>query len=374
MLVWGKLIQKLRQKGVYEESFSMVPVQVKTMKIQAGVQVSRQGELRRHLKLWKCFGRLYLCCICTRKELQRSGTCRKAAKVISFNKHLENKTMYHAFIESLIADENVMDQGVVDLIKYKKRPHDDDDKYQDPLTRPDQGLKKRTTSKDAEPPKNPKLTGSSKSNTSSQPKSTGKPVQAKETIFEATDTDFPFNQGDDMGNTDGQPDVKTAPKAYWFKKPQRAPTHNPEWNKGKSVDNELISKLTKADLVGPVYNLLKGTCKSYVELEYNIEECYRSLFDQLDWNNPKGNHCTYDLSKPLSLQETRGRLTVLADLFFNNDLENLRGGNTDRKYTASITKTNAIKYDVEGIEDMVPKLWSPIKVDYDKHATLGISY
>ncbi|GJV50096.1 hypothetical protein Tco_1440308 [Tanacetum coccineum] len=51
----GKLIQKLRQKGVYEESFSrhaawiggkliqfmhttMVPVQVKTMKIQAGVQ------------------------------------------------------------------------------------------------------------------------------------------------------------------------------------------------------------------------------------------------------------------------------------------------------------------------------------------------
>ncbi|GJZ79286.1 hypothetical protein Tco_0644123 [Tanacetum coccineum] len=125
----------------------------------------------------------------------------------SFNKHLENKTMYHAFIESLIADENVMDQGVVDLIKYKKRPHDDDDKYQDPLTRPDQGLKKRTTSKDAEPPKNPKLTGSSKSNTSSQPKSTGK---------------------------------SAALKHDWFKKPQRAPTPDPEWNKGKSVDNEPV--------------------------------------------------------------------------------------------------------------------------------------
>ncbi|GJS39976.1 putative RNA-directed DNA polymerase [Tanacetum coccineum] len=54
----GKLIQKLCQKGVYKESFSkhvawiegkliqlmhttMVPVQVKTLKIQAGVQVSR---------------------------------------------------------------------------------------------------------------------------------------------------------------------------------------------------------------------------------------------------------------------------------------------------------------------------------------------
>ncbi|GJR51468.1 hypothetical protein Tco_1401989 [Tanacetum coccineum] len=62
------LIQKLHQKRVYEESFSrhaawikgkliqlmhttMVPKQVSTMKIQAGVQVSRPGELRRHLQL-----------------------------------------------------------------------------------------------------------------------------------------------------------------------------------------------------------------------------------------------------------------------------------------------------------------------------------
>ncbi|GJY12609.1 hypothetical protein Tco_0381918 [Tanacetum coccineum] len=29
------------------------------MKIQAGVQGSRQGELRRHIQLWKFFGRLY---------------------------------------------------------------------------------------------------------------------------------------------------------------------------------------------------------------------------------------------------------------------------------------------------------------------------
>ncbi|GJS56567.1 reverse transcriptase domain-containing protein [Tanacetum coccineum] len=128
-----------------------------------------------------------------------------------------------------------------------------------------------------------------------------------------------------------------------------------------------ISKLTKADLVGPVYNLLKGTCKSCVELKYNMEECYRALSDQLDWNNPEGNHYPYDLSKPLSLYESRGRLIVLADFFFNNDLEYLRGGCTDRKYSASTTKTKAAKYEIEGIEDMVTKLWSPIKVAYDKH-------
>nr|GEX05210.1 hypothetical protein [Tanacetum cinerariifolium] len=151
------------------------------------------------------------------------------------------------------------------------------------------------------------------------------------------------------------------------------PTPDPEWNKGKSVDNETtqnwlnnlantkksplsfddlmstpidlsafamnrlkISKLTKVDLVGPVYNLLKRTCISCVELEYNIEECYRALSDQLDWNNPEGNGCPYDLSKPLPLHESRGRLTDA-------------------------------KYEVEGIEDMLPKLWSLIKVAYDKH-------
>ncbi|GJY35452.1 hypothetical protein Tco_0420830 [Tanacetum coccineum] len=29
------------------------------MKIRAGIQVSRPGELKRQLQLWKCFGRLY---------------------------------------------------------------------------------------------------------------------------------------------------------------------------------------------------------------------------------------------------------------------------------------------------------------------------
>nr|GEW29665.1 hypothetical protein [Tanacetum cinerariifolium] len=39
-------------------------------------------------------------------------------------------------------------------------------------------------------------------------------------------------------------------------------------------------------------------------------------------------------------------------------------GSTKRKYTASTTKTKAAKYELKGIEDMVPKLWSPIKYGY----------
>ncbi|GJV43081.1 hypothetical protein Tco_1427617 [Tanacetum coccineum] len=296
----------------------------------------------------------------------------------SFSKHPANKTLYHALIESLIADENAIDQGVADLIKHKKRPHKNDDRDQDPPARPDQVLKKRKTDKDAGPLKNPKSTGSSKDTKRSQQKLTGKSVQAEEIVFEATDTDMPFNQGDDMGNTDEQPDVEVAPKADWFKNLKELlllilngikANHTLIDFSAFAMNRLKISKLIKVDLVGTVYNLLKGTCKSYVELEYNIEECYRALSDQLDWNNPKGNRCPYDLSKPLPLHEYQGRLTVLAD-FFNNDLEYLKGGSTDRKYTTSITKT---KYNVEGIEDMVPKLWSPIKVSkHDVYSTMRI--
>ncbi|GJU61557.1 hypothetical protein Tco_1243392 [Tanacetum coccineum] len=145
------------------------------------------------------------------------------------------------------------------------------------------------------------------------------------------------------------------------KKHKRHPTPDPEWNtcktnydgptqnwlsdlakaeKPSKMFNQLmstpinftafamnclqISDLTKANLVGPVYNLLKGTCKSFVELKYNMEECYKALNNKLDWNNPEGDRYPFDLNKPLPL----------------------------------------------GIEYMVPILWSPIKVAYDRHALL----
>ncbi|GJY95346.1 hypothetical protein Tco_0511707 [Tanacetum coccineum] len=101
-----------------------------------------------------------------------------------------------------------------------------------------------------------------------------------------------------------------------------------------------------------------------------MEECYKALNDQLDWNNLKGDRCPFDLSKPLPLVEYQGRQIVLAHYFFNNDLEYLRGGSTDRIYTTSITRTKATKYELNSIKDMVPTLWSPINVAYDKHATL----
>nr|GEZ07361.1 hypothetical protein [Tanacetum cinerariifolium] len=136
-----------------------------------------------------------------------------------------------------------------------------------------------------------------------------------------------------------------------------------------------IDNLKKEHLVGPVYNLLKGTCKSHVELDYTMEECYCALSEPLDWKNPEGHCCPYDLTKPLPVQMSfEGRQIVPVDFFFNNYLECLRGGSNDKKYTASTTKSKAERYELKGIEDMVPNLWSPVKVVYDKYALLGISH
>nr|GEU94865.1 hypothetical protein [Tanacetum cinerariifolium] len=84
--------------------------------------------------------------------------------------------------------------------------------------------------------------------------------------------------------------------------------------------------------------------------------------NRLYWNNPEGDRYPFDLSKPLPLQGHPCHLTVAADYFFNNDLEYLKSSDSERTYTTSIMKTKATWYEIEGIEDMVPMLWSPTKV------------
>ncbi|GKG07619.1 hypothetical protein Tco_0330588 [Tanacetum coccineum] len=65
---------------------------------------------------------------------------------------------------------------------------------------------------------------------------------------------------------------------------------------------------------------------------------------------------------------------VPVDYFINNDLKYLQGGVSNMTYMTSTTKTKAAHYDLPGIEDMVPNIWSLVKVAYDKYALWGISH
>ncbi|GJT19418.1 hypothetical protein Tco_0878124 [Tanacetum coccineum] len=117
---------------------------------------------------------------------------------------------------------------------------------------------------------------------------------------------------------------------------------------------------------------IKEICKIRVELEYHFEECYKAVTDRFDWMNPKGHEYPFDPSKPLPLIEDQGRQVVPANYFINNDLGYLKGGSSSRKYTNSTTKTKAAKYHtIEGIEDMVPSLWSAW---YDYGYMVGLSF
>ncbi|GKD19126.1 hypothetical protein Tco_1208284 [Tanacetum coccineum] len=256
-----------------------------------------------------------------------------------------------------------------------KRSRKVKDKDEDPSSGSDRGLKKRKVSKEAEPTTGPKkkdsTSGSSK-RTKSQPKSSGKFVQLEESVFEVADSDMPQDQEGNLGDNENEPRNKTASRRDWFKKPTppQEPI-DPDWNIGKTTQEGPTQNwlMTLAASTSTDKSLLKGTRSNYDELEYDFEECYKTFSEKLDWENPKGGDYPFDLSKPLPLI-THGKCQrVPFEYFINNDLKYLQGGVSTKTYTTSTTKTKAAKYDLPSIKDMVPNIWSPVKVAYDRYAS-----
>ncbi|GJS41281.1 hypothetical protein Tco_0566324 [Tanacetum coccineum] len=299
-------------------------------------------------------------------------------KIKSYLTAPEHRECYDGLKKSYALDQDFFYSYDVYTLK---RGRKDKDKDEDPFAGSNRGLKRRKTSKDAEPTTDPKkkdsISGSSKG-TESQPRSSRKFVQSEEPVFEVADSDMPQDQEGDMGDNKDETRKETASRSDWFKKPTpvQEPT-DPDWQVGKTthkgppqkwlmtlaastptdkslkdfdelmstpidfsafIMNSLnISNLTQETLLGPAFRLLKGTRKNYVELEYDFEE-------------------------------------LPFEFFINNDLKYLQGGISTMTYTTPTTKTKAAQYDLPGIEDMVLNIWSPVKVAYDKYALWGISH
>ncbi|GJS19304.1 hypothetical protein Tco_0447936 [Tanacetum coccineum] len=264
----------------------------------------------------------------------------------SFNKNPANNQLYHALMKALIKDENAIDKGVADIVKDHKRKHDDDENDDD--EDPPAGSKQGTT-------------------------------LAKEPVEEPINWRPPTH----VPEWNKRQVVLDQPAQPWFNQMVSASKDPLTFNDlmatpidfSKYVLNGLkIKNLTQDFLLGLAFNLLKGTCSSSIELEYNFQECFNALTDNLDWNNPEGDRYPFDLSKPLHLQGPLGHRTVVADYFFNNDLEYLKTSDPEVTYTTSTTKTKDARYEIKGIKDMVPTLWSTIKHAYDKDALMGIKH
>nr|GEV79233.1 hypothetical protein [Tanacetum cinerariifolium] len=227
----------------------------------------------------------------------------------------EHKELYKGLVTSYNLDKDLFSSyGKAYSLK---RDHEDKDKDKDPPAGSDQGLKKRKTSKDAEPSKGLKLkeskSFSSSKGTKPQTKSSGKSTQAEEPVFEAVDTKIP-------PQTWISKIAKARQPPCTFDELISTPIDFSAY-----VKNHLkIENLTQEILVGPALNLLKGTYKSFVALQFYFEECYKTVNDRLDWHNPEGHEYPFDLNKPFLLIEYQRRQVVPADYFINNDLEYLK--------------------------------------------------
>ncbi|GKF52609.1 hypothetical protein Tco_0159519 [Tanacetum coccineum] len=190
----------------------------------------------------------------------------------------------------------------------------------------------------------------------------------------AKDLEELAHQEFENGATEDQPVDETPQPSEWFQKPTRLPSPDHDWNKTLPADHgpvqPWLSNLAWEE-VGPTFELMKGTCKSLVELEYFFEEVYNATTDQLDWNNPEGQQYPHDLRKPLPLiPNSRSRQVILCDHFINNDLAYLYGGVSTQTYATSVTNTKAADYGhIKWIKDLVPNtMWSKVSVNYEKHA------
>nr|GFB97203.1 hypothetical protein [Tanacetum cinerariifolium] len=115
-----------------------------------------------------------------------------------------------------------------------------------------------------------------------------------------------------------------------------------------------VDTLTLDLLAGPTYELMKGSCSSLTELEYHLEEVYKTTTDQLDWVNPEGQQYPHNLLQPLPLiPDNRGRRVIPFEHFINNDLEYLRGVRRDDDQIYKFKEGDFKRLRLQDIEDML---------------------
>nr|GEU52918.1 hypothetical protein [Tanacetum cinerariifolium] len=206
--------------------------------------------------------------------------------------------------------ERYMDQRMNEAVKIildtygdtvtLKRRHDDANKDEEPFAGSDRGSKRRREGKEPDSTSAPKEKAT---------KTTGKSTQGFKSHQKTVNDDL-AKQADSRSSFNELMDTPVELSAF--------------------LTNRLkVNTLTPELLAGLTYEVMKGSCKSLVELEFFLEEVYKATTDQLDWNNTEGQQYPHNLLKPLPLiPNSRVRHVIPFDHFINNDLEYLRGGVT----------------------------------------------
>nr|GEX65496.1 hypothetical protein [Tanacetum cinerariifolium] len=140
-----------------------------------------------------------------------------------------------------------------------------------------------------------KTTGKSAEGSKSHQKTASESAPAEEPMQTTQDLEEPLHQEFETGAADDQPIIEASrhPECDLAKQADSRSSFNELMDTPVDCSAFLMNRLkvdtlTPELLVGPTYELMKGSCKSLVELEFFLEEVYKATTDQLDWNNPKG--------------------------------------------------------------------------------------
>nr|GEX37918.1 retrovirus-related Pol polyprotein from transposon TNT 1-94 [Tanacetum cinerariifolium] len=200
----------------------------------------------------------------------------------------EQRNLYKALVEAYEADKIILDT-YGEIVTLKRRHDDESEKDEGPSAGSDRGSKRRREGKEPESASAPLQTA-----TRSAGSELEKQVDSRSSFNELLDTPLDFSN---------------------------------------FIMNRLIvDTLTPKLLAGPTYKLMKGSCKSLIELEYHLEEVYKAMTDQLDWVNLEGQQYPHNLLQPLLLiPDNRVRRVIPFAHFINNNLEYLQGGAFSQK-------------------------------------------
>nr|GEY22507.1 retrovirus-related Pol polyprotein from transposon TNT 1-94 [Tanacetum cinerariifolium] len=162
----------------------------------------------------------------------------------------KQRNLYKALADAYESDKIIL-ETYKESVTLKRRRDDNEDKDEEPSAGPDRGSKRCREDE---------------------------PVQTTPQMEEPSHLEFETD-------ADDQPIVQSSHHSEWFSQPQKPPNLDRDWNKTlPAVHGSIqpVDTLTPELLAGPTYELMKGSCKSLIELEYHLEEVYKATTDQLD--------------------------------------------------------------------------------------------
>nr|GEW10662.1 hypothetical protein [Tanacetum cinerariifolium] len=348
-----KTIDENMQKIIKEQVKEHVKVQVS--KILPKIEPTMNEQLEAEVLTWSSNSSKTSYTVAT--DLSEMELKKILIEKMEGNKSIqrsnEKRNLYKALVEAYESDKIILDT-YGDTVTLKRRHDDDADRDEEPSAESDWGSKRRREEKEPESASAPKKkatrsAGKSTKGSKSQQTSSSEFATAEEPMQTTHEMEKPSHPEFESG-ADDQPMAEPSQHPEWFSQQKKPPTQDPFLMNRLKVDT-----LTPKLLAGPTYELMKGSCKSLVELKFFLEEVYKATTDQLDWINPEGQQYPHNLLKPLPLiPNSQGRRVIPFDHFINNDLEYLCRGASSRKYTTSITKTKAADYGhIKWIEDLL---------------------